>query len=250
MKRDPELEVYFREAASWDADRAAQSARSARIAWFVASAGWVCAVTSALAIMLLTPLKTLSPFVIRVDNTTGLVDVVPIYAGHGPLPETVTRYLLKHYIDVCERFNFATAESDYEECGAFHAARRNQEWSAMWATSSPNSPLNLYKDGSTVRSRVTSISFFSRANGITDIAQVRYIKGRRNGDGGDEQLTHWVATIQYAYVEPSKDAQARQINPLGFRIVDFKSEQETLPDGPSTHSALQTAAAVSHGHNP
>nr|UXE45442.1 hypothetical protein Hi04_10k_c4921_00019 [uncultured bacterium] len=85
MKRDPELEVYFREAASWDADRAAQAARSARIAWFVASAGWLCAVTSALAIMLLTPLKTLSPFVIRVDNTTGLVDVVPIYAGHGPL---------------------------------------------------------------------------------------------------------------------------------------------------------------------
>jgi type IV secretion system protein VirB8 len=117
----------------------------------------------------------------------------------------------------------------------------------MWATSNPGSPLNLYKDGSTVRSRVTSISFFSRANGITDIAQVRYIKGRRNGDGGEEQLTHWVATIQYAYVEPSKNAQSRQINPLGFRIVDFKSEQETLPDGPST---LQTAAAAAHGHTP
>jgi type IV secretion system protein VirB8 len=250
VKRDPELEAYFSEAASWDADRAAQAARSARIAWFVASAGWLCAVACAFAVMLLTPLKTISPFVIRVDNTTGLVDVVPIYAGHSSLPEAVTRYLLKHYIDVCERFNFSTAESDYEECGAFNAAKRNQEWSAAWATSNPNSPLNLYKDGSTVRPRVTSISFFSRANGITDIAQVRYVKGRRNADGGDEQITHWVATIQYAYVEPSKDARARQINPLGFRIVDFKPEQETVPEGTSTHSTLQTASAVSQGHNP
>ena len=38
------------------------------------------------------------------------------------MPETVTRYLLDHYVTVCERFNFATAESDYEECGAFHSA--------------------------------------------------------------------------------------------------------------------------------
>jgi type IV secretion system protein VirB8 len=243
VKRDPALEAYFTEAASWDADRAAQAGRSARVAWFVAGAGWLCAVASALAIAFLTPLKTVSPFVIRVDNTTGLVDVVPIYAGHSEMPETVTRYLLKHYIDVCERFNFASAESDYEECGAFHAARRNQEWSALWAVSNPNSPLNLYKDGSTVRSRVTSISFFTRANGVADLAQVRYLKGKRSGDGGDEQLTHWVATLQYAYVEPSKDPQARQLNPLGFRIVDFKTEQETLP--PSAQPTSQTT-----GHSP
>jgi type IV secretion system protein VirB8 len=229
VKRDSTLEAYFNESASWDADRAAQATRSARVAWLVAAAGWLSAVMSALAVMLLTPLKTVSPFVIRVDNSSGVVDVVPVYAGQAQLPETVTRFLLNHYIDVCERFNFATAESDYEECGAFNAARRNQEWSSSWALSNPNSPLNLYKDGSTVRARVASISFFSRANGVADLAQVRYIKSRRNGDGGDEKVTHWVATIQYAYVEPSKDPAARQRNPLGFRIVDFKPEQETLP---------------------
>jgi type IV secretion system protein VirB8 len=243
VKRDPALEAYFTEAASWDADRAAQAGRSARIAWFVAGAGWLCAVTSALAVAFLTPLKTVSPFVIRVDSTSGLVDVVPVYSGHSQLPETVTRYLLKHYIDVCERFNFATAESDYEECGAFHAARRNQEWSALWSVSNPNSPLNLYKDGSTVRSRVTSMSFFTRSNGVADLAQVRYLRSKRNGDGGDEQVTHWLATVQFAYVEPSKDPRARQLNPLGFRVVDFKAEQETLP--PTIQPTSQTT-----GHSP
>ena len=35
---------YFREAQSWDADRAAQFRRNARLAWWVAGAGWICAV--------------------------------------------------------------------------------------------------------------------------------------------------------------------------------------------------------------
>ena len=61
---------------------------------------------------------------------------------------------------MCERFNFSTAESDYEECGAFHSAQRNQAWYALWNASNPASPLNVHKDGSTVRVQVESVSFF------------------------------------------------------------------------------------------
>ena len=74
--------------------------------------------------MLLMPLKRVEPFVVRVDNATGVVDVVPVYTGNASMPEAITRYLLTHYVTVCERFNFATAESDYEECGSFHTAQR------------------------------------------------------------------------------------------------------------------------------
>jgi type IV secretion system protein VirB8 len=108
-----ELDAYFGEAASWDADRASESRRSAKRAWIVAAAGWLCAVGSGAAIVLLTPLKTVEPFVIRVDNSTGIVDVVPVYAGKAEMGQTVTRYLLAHYVTVCQRFAFATVESDY-----------------------------------------------------------------------------------------------------------------------------------------
>lgn len=182
---------------------------------------------SSLAIVFLTPLKTVTPFVIRVDTTTGLVDVVPIYAATASMPEAVTRYLLKHYVDICERFNFATAERDYEECGAFNAAQRNQQWAALWARANPASPLNAYKDGTTVEARVISISFFKRAGGLSDLAQVRYVKSTRAGEGADEHLTHWIATVQYAYVSPATDPGQRQMNPLGFRIVEFHAEMES-----------------------
>ena len=236
MNTDPALDRYLKEAVSWDIDRAAQTRRSERIAWWVASSGWLCAVASAISLVLLTPLKGVEPFVVRVDNTTGIVDVVPVYVGHVPMEQAVTRYFLTHYITVCERFNLVTAESDYQECGAFHTAQRNQAWYALWNTTNPRSPLNLHKDGSSIHAEVESVSFFRRSNGMEDLAQVRYRKSDHPGSGAAERITHWIATIQYAYTSPSKDAAIRRWNPLGFKIVELSCEPEvlgTLPPPPN-----------------
>ena len=238
MSTAPAIDDYFREAASWDADRAAQSHRSARIAWWVAGTGWLCAVASGLALAMLIPLKRVDPFVVRVDNSTGIVDVVPVYAGRATPEEAVTRYFLTHYLTVCERFNFATAESDYEECGAFHSAQRNQAWFALWTATNPASPLNVHKDGSTDRVQVSAVSFFTRSTGVSDLAQVRYVKAARQGAGAQESLTHWVATVQYAYADPAKDPKTRRWNPLGFKIVDFRSEPEVLVEQPVAKEAF------------
>jgi type IV secretion system protein VirB8 len=236
MKADAALEDYFAEAASWDADRTALKVRSERIAWMTAGAGWLCAILATFALMLLTPLKRVEPFVIRVDNSTGIVDVVPVYAGSADMPEVFTRYLLTHYVTVCERFNFSTAESDYEECGAFHSAQRNQAWYAHWNPSNPASPLNTYKDGTTVRAEVESVSFFKRGTGVSDLAQVRYVKAKRTAGSAEPQLTHWIATIQYVYGEPSKDPKVRRWNPLGLKVVDFKPEPEVVSESKTAPS--------------
>ncbi len=223
-----ELDAYFREAMDWDQDRREQATRSARRAWQVAGAGWLCALAGCGALMSLMPLKRVEPFVVRVDSSTGIVDVVPAYNGSAAVEQSVTRYFLAHYISVCERFNFSTAESDYEECGAFHSVQRNQAWYALWNLNNPASPLNLHKDGSTVRVQVQSVSFFQRASRVADLAQVRYLKAERHGGGAAEQASHWIATIQYAYSSPSQDPRVRRWNPLGFKVVELTAEPEVL----------------------
>jgi type IV secretion system protein VirB8 len=240
--KEAALQAYFAEAATWEADRTLETYRSARRAWLVAGAGCTCVLALSAALLGLMPLKRVEPFVIRVDNTTGVVDVVPVYAGTTVMPEAITRYFLTHYVTTCERFNFATAESDYEECGAFHSPRRNQEWYAAWNRTNPNSPINLYKDGTTVRAQVTSVSFFTRANGAADLAQVRYIKAKRNAGGSDEQLTHWIVTIQYAFVRPPDDPRVRRWNPLGFKVIEYRPEAEAVSD--------QTTPPASSGEQP
>jgi type IV secretion system protein VirB8 len=243
MKSDFALDTYLAEAASWDADRRARTERSATIAWSVAGAGWLCAIVIAVALMLLMPLKRVEPFVIRVDNATGVVDAVPVYVGEAAMPEEVTRYFLDHYVTVCERFNFSTAESDYAECGAFHTAQRNQAWYAAWNKTNPQSPLNLFKDGTTIQAHVTSVSFFTRADGVTDLAQVRYFKGQRQAGSADEAKSYWIASIRYTYGAPSTDPKIRRWNPLGFKVVDFRPEPEVGGAPPATSPPTAMGAA-------
>ena len=185
MTSDPQLAAYFQEASQWDADHVRLMERRLRTAWIVAALSLACTLVSVVAVMLLTPLKEVVPFLVRVDSRTGIVDVVPPYNGSATLDETISRYLITHYVATCERFNWSTAESDYEECAAFHGAQRNQQWAAAWATANPESPLNKHKDGTTVRAEVQGVTFFTRANGIRDLVQVRYVKGVRRGNGAE-----------------------------------------------------------------
>ncbi len=235
---DRSLEGYFRESISWETDRVLAAERSRRWASWVAAAGWAAAVAACVALSLLMPLKRTEPYVIRVDRTSGVVDVVPAYRGTSDAQEVVTRYLLTHYTSICERFNAAMAESDYEECGALNSSVRNARWSALWALGNPDSPLNRYKDGTTIRVQVQAVSFFTRANGLKDLAQVRYLKAQRTGEGA-EQLSQWIATVQYAYGLPSEDPQRRSWNPLGFRVLEFNTE----PEVPTTSSGSASTVA-------
>lgn len=234
MSTDRALQGYLEDAASWDADRLAQAGRAAAVAWRVAAAGWLCAVGSAVALVLLMPLKRVEPYVIRVDNSTGVVDVVPAYTGNAPLDETVTRYFLTHYITVCERFDSAMAESDYEECGAFNSARLNQARYVKWSRANPTSPLNVHRDGSTETVRIESVSFFKRATGVSDLAQVRYERIERQGEGAPGRISHWIASVEYRYGKPPDDPRMRGWNPLGFEVLDLGIEPEVLGAAPDS----------------
>lgn len=228
MSVDRAPREYLEEAASWDADRMAQAAHAAAVAWRVAMAGWLCALASSAALALMMPLKRVEPYLIRVDNSTGVVDTVPLYAGHAALGEAETRYFLTHYITVCERFDNSFAESDYEECGAFNSARLNQAMYAKWSRANPSSPLNVHKDGGTETVRIESVSFFKRATGSPGLAQVRFARIERDGDTVAGRITHWIASIEYRYGKPPGDPRTRSWNPLGFEVLDVGMEPEVL----------------------
>ena len=228
MKTDPAVEAYFAEAQSWDADRRALLDRSNRRAWRVAGAAVVVATLSVGALAVLTPLKTVVPYVIRVDQKTGVVDIVPPATGNTTANEAVTRYLLTHYVTTRERYVGPLAETDYEFVGAFNTPILNQSWYATWDPHNTESPLNRYKDGTTVRVQIQSITFLNPSSGEVNVAQVRFVTGTKPGGTGLEQIHRWLATITYRYVSPPKDDKVRALNPLGFRVTDYRKEPEVV----------------------
>jgi type IV secretion system protein VirB8 len=230
MQRDPAIEAYLQAAQSWEADLLAKALASKRRAYWVAGAFGALAAMAMLSLLALMPLKSVQPYVIRVDSTNGITDVVPVYVGSADVGETVTRYLLHHYVVARERYFYAMAEQDYNTVGAYNSPQQNTLLLAAWDRSNPESPLLKYKDGTTVRAQVKAISFIKRADGTQDLAQVRFLTASRAGGSGAEAVQHFIATIQYTYVAPSKDEQLRALNPLGLRILEYRREPELVPE--------------------
>jgi type IV secretion system protein VirB8 len=231
MRRDAALENYLLEAQSWELDRARRAERSAKIAWIVAAVAAAIAVLAVAAVSGLTPLKQPVPVLIRVDSSSGIVDIVPTYEGTTDIEQVVTRNLLQNYVIARERYFYGTAEADYELVASQNSPRLNQEWAALWATNNPASPLNVYKDGTSIRTQVRSVTFLKLESGKDKLAQVRFTRSTRAGGTGEEQASHWVSTIEFAYVQPSKDDKMRSLNPLGFRVVEYRREPEVAPAG-------------------
>jgi type IV secretion system protein VirB8 len=231
MRRDASLENYMLEAQSWELDRARRAERSAKVAWVVAGVAALVAVFAVAAVSGLTPLKQPVPVLIRVDSSSGIVDIVPTYEGTTDIEQVVTRNLLQNYVIARERYFYGTAEADYELVASQNSPRLNQEWAALWATNNPASPLNVYKDGTSIRTQVRSVTFLKLESGKDKLAQVRFTRSTRAGGTGEEQASHWVSTIEFAYVQPSKDDKMRSLNPLGFRVVEYRREPEVAPTG-------------------
>ena len=152
------------------------------------------------------------------------------------MPEAVTRYFVTQYVQARERYVAALAESDYEQVGAYHSPSMNQAWAAAWNRNSVDSPLNRHADGSTVRVQVNAVSFLKPASGRSDLAQVRFLTARapagQVAGQGVEEVTQYVATLQYAYGPPSKDDRVRAANPLGFKVLEYRKEPEVSRSSP------------------
>lgn len=220
------LDEYFAQARSWNDDRVEGHVKSARRAWWVAGTACALAALAVGGLVALLPLKRTEPYLVRVDTTTGVVDVVPTYRGGAALPETVTRYLVQEYVIARERYVAAIAEADYERVGAYQGAQLNQAWAAAWSPQNPDSPLNVHRDGSSAIVEVQSVTFLSPASGARNLVQVRFRRTLRVG--GSAQTTQYLATLKYAYGAPSEDDRRRQLNPLGFRVLEYRREPEVL----------------------
>src|SRR3546814_16402197 len=94
-----DLKAYFSEAASWDHDRLIAANRSKRLAWIIAVMAGSLAIAAIAAVAMLTPLKTVTPYVITVDKATGASENAAPLTGERPdtYNEAVAKYFLPDY---------------------------------------------------------------------------------------------------------------------------------------------------------
>ncbi len=219
---------YFEEATAWENDRIERAGKSEKRAWIVAAAAIIIALGAVGALAALTPLKTVVPYVIRVDNSTGITEVMTnLKDGETNYDEVVNKHWLARYVILREHWLHATHQEDYKAIGLFSEPEEQEEYAKfMNPRTTPESPLNIYGDFAEVKINIKNISFIN-----DQVGMVRYTKTVEQS-GTRDKPTHWVATVPFTYYPAPMKEEDRLINPLGFQVLGgYRNDPETITGG-------------------
>jgi type IV secretion system protein VirB8 len=216
------LKSYFDKARRFDQDRMMQIERSNRIAWSIAVASGIVAGVSVFAIAGLTPLKTVEPFVVRVDNSTGIVDVVSaLTSTAGTYDEAVTKYFAAKYVRAREGYVWSEAQENFRTIALLSTQPEQTRFAGVYRGSNPESPQNVYGRAATVRIDIASISIINQ-----NVVSVRYMRTIARGE--EVRTTHWVASLTFSYANAPMSSTDRLVNPLGFVVSEYRADPEEV----------------------
>ena len=178
------------------------------------------------AVMGLTPFKEVIPFVARVNDTTGAVDILTtIKNKQMKYEEVINRYWLAMYVRYRESYDWDKIQATYDATNLLSAPQVQAVFKAFY--NSPAAPHKILKQHAKVVVKVTNISF------VGDMAQVRFEKrvipvtGEENAQPIPPQKM--IATIAFEFKStPMKEAD-RLINPLGFQVLSYDVTEEVAP---------------------
>lgn len=218
------LNAYYREAGSWATDQISALRRASRIAWIVAAAAVLVAVAEAIALITLMPLKTVVPYTLMVDRTTGFVQALkPLDPGQITPDRSLVQSMLVQYVIARESFDIATLQASYEKVGLWSADRARSDYLTLMQASNLDGPLTLYPRSSIVETRVKSVSPLDGQSAL-----VRFDTVRRDEGGQHQPARPWVAIVQYRFSGEPMSAEDRFLNPLGFQVLSYRRDPEAL----------------------
>ncbi len=223
-KTQPEtnLQHYLDAAAGWETAEIAAVKRSEKRAWRVAIGSSILAGLSILAVVLLTPLKTVEPFVVQVDNIGGASTVTLLDTKTITASEALDKYWLSRYVNYREEYFNATTYGNFIATRLLSSQVVGTGYFNQVNPENPASPTTRYGTKGTVEIVVTNISFIGQRH-----AQVRFVRREKRNTDSLPVETRWIATVAYQYLNPPLKENERLINPVGFQVTDYRLDPET-----------------------
>jgi type IV secretion system protein VirB8 len=240
------LDDYYANAGSWADERTQSIYSSRKVAWIVALIAASIAILEAIAIVFMLPLKTVVPQTILVDKQTGFVQALDPSQPQKIAPQkALTQSFLVQYVEAREAFDIATVQGQFKKVALWTGGPAKSRYVNMMQAGNPESPLSILPRTSVIDVQVRSVSQLSESQ-----AMVRFATIRRDQGGAAQVEQNWVAVIKYRYSSAPMTAADRYVNPLGFEVLDYKKDAETLPTGAPEMAAPSTGAASPQANTP
>lgn len=160
------------------------------------------------------------PPVLRVDNATGKVDVLPTTAdGKVTFGEKSDRADLRRYVEQREGYDWETIQDMHDAVMAMSSAEEGERYNSfIW---SKDSPLKVLKQEARVIPKVGAISF------IGSTAQVMFSRKYVPLNSAIRPKTsYWVATVTYRHDNIPEKKDQQDINPTGWKSTSYRVTQD------------------------
>ena len=216
-----DLKAYFDDARRWDQDRLKTAERSKRVAWTVAVLASGVAIAASAAVAALAPLKSVEPYVVRVNQTTGSVDVMTGLTGERGVTynEAVSKSFLAQYVRAREGYLPPAAQENFQFVTILSTPDEQQRWADLYRATNPQSPQVLVGPDGSATVTIRNITFIN-----DKFDHVRFSKTVRLGQ--EVKVTDWIATLTFAYTKAPMLESDRIRNPLGFQVDSYRADPE------------------------
>ncbi len=181
-----------------------------------------------LALIFLTPFKTVEPYVIQVDQKSGMTTVLkPLRDGQEKSlteEEALTKSFIVKYILARETYDPQDINQNYDLVRLMSASSEAQKFDAQVTNGNPQSPVERYKTTTTRTVKISSVSFLDQKK---KTAQIRFVSTESTHN--QTKPEYWVAILTFRYVNAPMDESDRLNNPLGFQVLSYRVDQEIVP---------------------
>lgn len=219
---------YLAASKSFELKTIQRDQRDKKIAFIIAGAGVLFGLLALIGIITLLPLKETKVDLYVADKLSGYIEkVTTVEDGKESENLALAKYFIANYVEKREGYNWFRLQHDYDAVQVYGTGDVNKAYLDWYGGA--NAPDKIYGATLTVEPRIIT-NFVTESSNIDNpdlLATLRWEKRIRDVKSGNVVSQFWTTRLTYRF-EPSQkmSTEQRQLNPLGFTVTSYQSEQE------------------------
>lgn len=212
------------QSKNWYKDRYQYVLVQRKLLTTITLASLLVTLVTVIVISQLTPLKTVEPFVIQVDQKSGITQTVnPLTVPELTANEAVNNFFLVQYIRSRETYSLTDLARNYNIVRVMSEPQK--VYREFVTQADPNNPTsNAARLGA---GGLRTVQFKSITYLNPNLVQARILIEEKGESIGFRQYNK-IALVAFEYIKLNLTNEERYINPLGFRVTDYRLDEEII----------------------
>ncbi len=202
----------------------------------IAVVALVAAMVSVLAVMRLAPLKSVDPYLIQIDEKTGITQrVIPVSREQYAADQSVDKYFTAVYLRMRESYNINVLRYNYNVVRLMSTYEVFRKFRDIVDPANDSSLAKHLGASGTRDVKIRSLVYITnpadKKHKVSDAASTQKIMQARittteSAPNSPDKDSLWVATITFQYADLSLNQDEQLLNPLGYTVTSYQIQPE------------------------